>query len=139
VSTATAVSMPSRDELTLAWGDTVLATLPQRPKVRFGAGHFIGVDDRGATFALPNPMHRDRCEECRPEVESALERHFGRPVPLRLVVVEPGTPPEAAPPPVVTADDEIDLTDLRDAPDAAVASPVDQVMLAFEGAEVLEE
>jgi hypothetical protein len=136
--------MPSRDELTIAWGDSVLGALPQRPKVRFGAGHFIGVDDRTATFALPNPMHRDRCEECRPEVESALERHFGRPVPLRLVVVEPGTPPEALPSeavaaPVVTPDDEIDLTDLRDAPDAGVASPLDQVMLAFEGAEVVEE
>jgi DNA polymerase-3 subunit gamma/tau len=143
-SSASAVSMPSRDELTLAWGDTVLATLPQRPKVRFGAGRFVGVDDTAATFALPNPMHRDRCEECRPEVESALERHFGRRVPLRLVVVDPGTPPEPGPPPVTAgtpdaSDDEIDLTDLRDAPDAGVASPLDQVMLAFEGAEVLEE
>jgi hypothetical protein len=36
------------------------------------------------------------------------------------------------------ADDEIDLTDLRDAPPAGLASPVDHVMQAFEGAEVVE-
>src|SRR5437763_1145619 len=77
-------SFPTRDELTLAWGDVVLAALPQRAKVRFGGGHFVGVDDTWATFALPNSVHRDRCEECRPDVEQALASHFGRPVPLRL-------------------------------------------------------
>ena len=130
--------LPTRDELTLAWGDVVLAALPQRAKVRFGAGHFVGVDDASATFALPNAVHRDRCEECRPEVEQTLASHFGRPVPLRLIVAEAGTPPNAdmlSPPP----DDEIDLTELRDAPPAGVASPVDHVMQVFEGAEVVED
>ena len=131
-------SLPTRDELTLAWGDVVLAALPQRAKVRFGAGHFVGVDEASATFALPNAVHRDRCEECRPEVEQTLASHFGRPVPLRLIVAEAGTPPNAdmlSPPP----DDEIDLTQLRDAPPAGVASPVDHVMQVFEGAEVVED
>src|SRR5712691_7884520 len=130
--------LPTRDELTLAWGDVVLAALPQRAKVRFGAGHFVGVDDASATFALPNAVHRDRCEECRPEVEQTLASHFGRPVPLRLIVAEAGTPPNAdmlSPPP----DDEIVLTELRDAPPAGVASPVDHVMQVFEGAEVVED
>jgi len=124
-------SLPTRDELTLAWGDMVLAALPQRAKVRFGAGHFVGVDEASATFALPNAVHRDRCEECRPEVEQTLASHFGRPVPLRLIVAEAGTPPNAdmlSPPP----DDEIDLTELRDAPPTGVASPVDHVMQVFE-------
>ena len=139
-------ALPTRDELTLAWGDIVLAALPQRAKVRFGAGHFVGVDDASATFALPNPVHRDRCEECRPEVEQALASHFGRPVPLQLVVLQAGTPPAADPassqPDDRTSpqpDDEIDLTDLRDAPPAGVASPVDHVMQMFEGAEVVED
>ena len=130
--------LPTRDELTLAWGDVVLAALPQRAKVRFGAGHFVGVDDASATFALPNPVHRDRCEECRPEVEQALASHFGRPVPLQLVVAQAGTPPSADMP-APQPDDEIDLTELRDAPPAEVASPVDHVMQMFEGAEVVED
>ena len=116
----------------------MLAALPQRAKVRFGGGHFVGVDDTWATFALPNSVHRDRCEECRPDVEQALASHFGRPVPLRLVVIEPGTPP-APDHPSAQPDDEIDLTDLRDAPAAEVASPVDHVMQIFEGAEVVED
>jgi DNA polymerase-3 subunit gamma/tau len=135
------VAFPSRDELTLAWGDAVLSGLPQRAKVRFGAGHFVGVDGDAATFALPNAVHRGRCEEVRAEVEQALAGHFGRPVPLRLVVAEPGTPPAPDAPalqPGHEADDEIDLTDLRDAPPAGLASPVDHVMQAFEGAEVVE-
>ena len=135
------VAFPSRDALTLAWGDVVLAGLAQRPKVRFGAGHFVGVDSDSATFALPNTVHRDRCEECRDEVESALAKHFGRPVPMRLIVAEPGTPPEASPAaaPEREPDDEIDLTDLRDAPSAGVTSPVDHVIQAFEGAEVVDD
>jgi DNA polymerase-3 subunit gamma/tau len=138
---ASDVAFPSRDALTLAWGDVVLVGLAQRPKVRFGAGHFVGVDGDSATFALPNTVHRDRCEECRDEVELALAAHFGRPVPLRLIVAEPGTPPEAAPaaPPAREPDDEIDLTDLRDAPPAGVTSPIDHVMQAFEGAQVVED
>jgi DNA polymerase-3 subunit gamma/tau len=136
-----AAGLPSRDELTLAWGDTLLAALPQRPRVRFGAGHFVAVDGSAATFALPNSVHRDRCEECRPEVEHALAQHFGVPVPLRLIVAAPGTPPadDVAPPSPVELDEQIDLTDLRDAPDAGVASPLDQVMRVFEGAEVVED
>jgi hypothetical protein len=39
----------------------------------------------------------------------------------------------------VELDEQIDLTDLRDAPDAGVASPLDQVMRVFEGAEVVED
>jgi hypothetical protein len=134
------VAFPTRDALTLAWGDVVLAGLAQRPKVRFGAGHFVGVDGVAATFALPNSVHRDRCEECRDEVEAALAKHFGRSVPLRLIVAAPGTPPEASPAdPTPDLDDEIDLTDLRDAPPAGVTSPIDHVMQAFEGAEVVED
>jgi DNA polymerase-3 subunit gamma/tau len=137
---ASDAAFPSRDALTLAWGDVVLAGLAQRPKVRFGAGHFVGVDGETATFALPNAVHRDRCEECRDEVELALATHFGRPVPLRLVVAEPGTPPEAAPAGRQRDhDEEIDLTDLRDAPSIGLTSPVDHVIQAFEGAEVVED
>jgi DNA polymerase-3 subunit gamma/tau len=134
------VEFPSRDALTLAWGDVVLGSLAQRSKVRFGAGHFVGVDGGVATFALPNSVHRDRCEECRDEVESALAEHFGRSVPLRLIVAAPGTPPDPGPEGREPGpDDEIDLTDLRDAPPAGVASPIDHVMQAFEGAEVVED
>ena len=100
-----------------------------------------------AVFALPDSFHRDRCVEVQSEVEEALGAHFGRLIGLRLVV-EPGDrgpapgagpaapmPPE--PPPAY--EEAIEWSDLTDAPPGAVASPLDHVMQAFQGAEVVEE
>lgn len=81
-----APTLPDRDSLVEAWGDHVLRSLPARAKAVFGAGRFVAVGDGHAEFALPNAAHRDRAEEVRPMVESALGSHFGAPVPLRLVV-----------------------------------------------------
>ncbi len=136
--------LPTRDELTLAWGDTILASLPARAKAFFSAGRFLAVGDGAAVFALPNRPHAEKCERCRPEVESALAAHFGRPVPLRLVVDD--DPPAAAPtgpsgadePAAPESDDEIDLSQLTDAvgvPDTSV----DRVRELFPGAELVEE
>jgi len=36
-------------------------------------------------------------------------------------------------------DDVVDLSELRDAPPGGLASPLDHVMQAFEGAQVVEE
>ena len=85
----------SRDELTLAWADQVVTTLSPGVKARFLAGRFVGTDDGVVLFALPNQAHLEQCEPRRAEVEAALAAHFGRPVPLRLVVDE-----ESGPPPV---------------------------------------
>ncbi len=79
-------SFPSRDELVQAWGDQVIGRLRPKAKALFQAGRFIGADGNQAEFGLPNEIHRNRCEEMRPEVEAALADQFGRPVPLLLVV-----------------------------------------------------
>ncbi|MDQ6910907.1 MAG: hypothetical protein M3Z84_09035, partial [Actinomycetota bacterium] len=131
-----AAPFPTRDELTLAWGDTVLAKLPRKSAMRFQIGRFMASDDDVAVFALPNPVHRDRCEEVRAEVEMALAEHFQRPIPLRVVVDSGSAPP---PKPQASADDDVDIGDLRDAPPGTLASPVDHVLQAFEGAKVVEE
>jgi hypothetical protein len=131
---------PSRDDLTLAWGDHILGRLSRRAAVRFQVGRFVSADGGVATFALPNAVHRDRCEEARAEVEQALSAHFGRRVPLKLVVdgqpAVPGTGGPAAP---EAPDEDVDLDDLRDAPPGTLASPLDHVMEAFKGAQVVEE
>ena len=49
-----------------------------------------------AIFALPDKGLLSRAEPNRPEVEAALAAHFGRPVPLRLVLDEPGPVAELA-------------------------------------------
>jgi len=106
--------------------------------VRFQVGRFVSAADGVAVFALPNAVHRDRCEEVRRVAEQALSAHFGRPIPLHLGVEGSAPTPadaDAAPPP----DDEVDMNDLRDAPPGELASPLDHVMRAFEGAQVVEE
>ena len=116
----------------MAWGDHVYPSLAGPARTRFGAGRFLRAEADAAVFALPNAVHRDRCEERRPDVEAALAAHFGRPVPLRLVVEDHA----AAPPPVepVTEEEDVDLDGLQDAP-AAVTSPAERVKQAFPGAQ----
>ncbi len=80
---------PSRDQLVQAWGDHVIATLRPKAKALFQAGRFVAVDGERAVFGLPNETHRVRCEDVRPEVESALSDHFGRKVDVDLVI-DPG-------------------------------------------------
>ncbi len=134
---APAGAFPSRDDLTLAWGDVILPALPPKPRARFRAGRFVDVAEPGvAGFALPTPIHRERCAEVQGDVEQALAAHFGRRVPLKLLVeTEVGT--AAIPEP--EEDEHIDPRDLRDAPSPGVSSPVDHVMQAFEGATLVEE
>jgi hypothetical protein len=77
---------PSRDELVEAWGDQLLFRLSNKARARFRVGRFLAVEGGAAVFALPNDTHRSYCEEVRSEVEEVLGQHFGRAVPVRLVV-----------------------------------------------------
>lgn len=80
----------SRDQLVQLWGDSLLASLPNRARARFRVGRFVAVENGTAVFALPNETHRSYCEEVRTDVEVALSTHFGTAVPLRLVVDDEG-------------------------------------------------
>jgi DNA polymerase III subunit gamma/tau len=127
---------PTRDEITLAWGDTVFAQLDQKARVRAGQGRFVDVGEGVAAFALPSAIQAQRCAEVQRELEAALSSHFGRRIPLRLVIAPPG---EAVHEQELPEDDmAIDPDELRDAP-PGLTSPVDHVLQAFEGATVVEE
>ena len=140
--------VPSRDELSLAWGDHVLEALPRGTKAIYSTGRFVDGDGTAAIFALANAPTRDHCEKKRPDVERALAAHFGRPVPLRLVTdADAGAAPSAAPtvgrsakaaaPAVEEAEEVIDVHDLEDAPSAG--SGAQRLAEAFPGAELLED
>jgi DNA polymerase-3 subunit gamma/tau len=147
--------LPTRDDITLAWGDELLAKIPRAAKARYTAGRFVEVGDRGAVFAVPNAAHAAKCEDYRADVERVLADHFGRAVPLVLVVenaaaspVAPAAPPASAPAatrapepveePVDEQDEVIDVHELADAPPDNRTS-VDQLTDAFPGAELLPE
>jgi hypothetical protein len=129
-------ALPTRDELTLVWGDTLLALLPRGAKPRFAGGRFVAVDERGAHFALPNEPHRRRCEEMRADVERVLAEHFGRPIPLVLEVE--GAAPQAPP---SVADEVIEIEDVHALDDAPPddRTSIDRLAEAFPGAELFQE
>jgi hypothetical protein len=128
--------LPSRDELTKAWGDDVLRGLSGRAKAVLGSGRFVAVEPDGAVYALPDKHLLARGQEVKAEAEAGLSARFGRRVPLRLVVdgdlgrsvPARGTAeqPDAA--------EDYDLADLRDA-GPAVTSPAQRLLEACPGAE----
>ena len=122
-----------------------MGALPQRAKVRFAGGHWVGVEDGVALFGLPNPVHASRCEECKGDVEAALGAHFGQAVPVRIVVDDGGSPPGGTPggpppgpPPPEDDDEAIDLAELTDATDVA-SSGLDRITAVFPGAELVDD
>ncbi len=136
-SPSTPGPLPSPSELEAAWEGGVLEALPGLTRSLFRMGRFVESSTRAATFALPNDPHRAHCEKKRTEVEAALAAHFGRPVPLELVVdsdtVDRTTSQAAAPP-----DDDVgDVSALDDAPGAM--SGVDRITQAFPGAELVDD
>jgi DNA polymerase-3 subunit gamma/tau len=154
---APATAVPSRDELTLAWGDGLLGGLPVRVRSKWRGGRFVDSAGAVARFALPNEWHLRECAQGRPEVVAALTAHFGRPVEVELVLDETmlADPGAAAPGPqqprpasasaagaasspvVDLADEAVDPNELVDAPD--VATGVDKLLEVFPGSELLEE
>ncbi len=132
--------LPTRDELTKAWGDAVLPGLPVRVKAYLAPGRFVAVEDTAAVFALPDRGLLSRAGAVRSEVEAALGAHFARSVPLRLVLDDgvSSLGSEMSPPQPADADTEdpssYDLDDLQDA-GPEVTSPEQRLLEAFPGAE----
>ncbi len=138
--TASPGSLPSRDDLTKAWGDAVLAGLRPGVKAYLAPGRFVAVDAVAAVFALPDQGLIARAQPVRGEAEAALAAHFGRPVPLRLVL-DDGASPARRDAPAPEPDDPsafdpsaFDLDQLEDA-GAGLSSPEQRLLEAFPGAE----
>ncbi|MDE0579444.1 MAG: hypothetical protein OXI29_06155, partial [bacterium] len=136
--------LPSREEIVLAWGDTILGNLSNKAKVRFKDGRFLANDPDGAVYALPSQIQIDRCDEVRGEVDSALRQHFGRTVPLRLVVDDDSTapPPNLSPASersALTVHDEAEAIDPNELMDeeAVAQEAISNIMAAFPDSELV--
>ena len=131
-------TLPSRDELTKAWGDTIITQLSQLARACMGEGRFIEVTREAAVFGLPGTLLA-KAGDFRVEAEKALSAHFGRAVPLRLVLNRrPAVEAELSRAPEETYDvDEIN--------EMATAPPVPEVpgekiiLEAFPGSSLLED
>ncbi|HYD09832.1 MAG TPA: DNA polymerase III subunit gamma/tau [Acidimicrobiales bacterium] len=136
--------LPTRDEITTAWADSVLPRLRPTIKAKFSAGRFLSIEDGAAVYAVSGEGLLGKAREVQPQVEAALAEHFGRPVPLRLVVDPGGATPDALrsrhddapPPPDPEPEEEPDLSELVDAPPEEHRSGVDKFKEAFGAEEV---
>jgi hypothetical protein len=153
-ASATGGGAPDLDTVKAVWEDALLPKLVPAAKARYRGGRFASIDAGTAVFALPNDMHRQRCEEFRADVEDLLTQHFGAPLSVKLVVdadvVEAGLAEAASaggsngaepvPPATAELEDEeaIDPTLLVDAV-GEDQSAVEQLAEAFGAVEVIEE
>jgi len=137
-ASSTSGPVPSRDDIVKAWGDGILQSLKGRARALYRTGRFSEVSEGRITFAVPNEPHRRYSEECKRDVEDALEKHFGVRMPIRLVVepdpLAPGAEPAAAPDPP----DHVDPVDLAETSAAPPARPEDRLLEAFPGAQEVE-
>ncbi len=148
--------------------DAWMALIESRmTRAMFTAGRLVSLTNAAVVFALPNDMTVQRCRDKVGEVSAALAQVLGRPVTLELVADTGSAPipddtegllaaddtgdasPAAAARTAMTSpaakgpgprslpgpDDAIDLSDLSDAPEV---SPVDAIMNAFPGTEIIE-
>ena len=137
-----AAGVPTRDQLTKAWGDRVLGSLPRRAQVYMASGRFTQVDNGTAVFALPDAGLVSRAQDFISEAEAALTAHFGARVAMQLTVDKgPGAPRPVEEPPPAPAQERYDLEDLDGLTDAGQAGSVPaekRILDAFPGA-VIEE
>jgi DNA polymerase III subunit gamma/tau len=133
--------LPGRDELTLQWADQILPKLKGLPKAIYAPGRFIDSENDSAVFALPSTTPLAKGEQYRAEVEAALARHFGRPVPLKLIADKPEVDRSR---PVASdagpyEEEVYDPAELVDAPPENARTGMDKLVEAFPGAELLDE
>ncbi len=136
--------VPTREELTLAWGDKILPSLRPAVKVYVATGRFLPSANGRAVLAVPDRGLLTRAQANKAELEKVLSSHFGRRVGLDLVVdpASASTQPGRSGSGVAgePRDEEVgdfDIDELDDAP-GALASPAQRLLEAFPGAEEVQ-
>jgi len=88
-----------RDELTRIWGDQIFPAMSPGVRSLYRMGRWTAVAGGEAVFALPTVQYRERAEQKRLEVETALAAQLGGRISIRLEVEDPGATVTPAPSP----------------------------------------
>jgi DNA polymerase III subunit gamma/tau len=116
------------------WG-SIRPTLKGRARALYTPVDLVGSKGDTITLAVPNAMHRSKCDEHRGEVEQAWSAATGRAVTIELVLADTsGSVPRPAP-----ADDGDDVLDPSAGEPAPAPSVIDRLAQAFPGAELVED
>ncbi|MFM2076168.1 MAG: polymerase gamma/tau subunit [Actinomycetota bacterium] len=134
------------DHAAAVWATDIMPALKGITRAMFSTTKLLGSKDGTVVLAAPNEPTRAKCAQQLSEIEAILARVLGGPVPVTIVVDSDAANDDGdnvvqmrrnEPPP--PADEDVDITDLVDAPPESVQSPTDRLLQAFPGSQVVDE
>lgn len=150
-----AVASSTSASLADAWDGSVKGRLKGMARPLFAACEVMSDDGSVLRLRVPNETHGAKCQEHRRDAEAALSSAVGRQVSIEFVVGgsvggdgRGGSPsrssyddraevPSAPQPDLPDDDDDVDLSELTDAPPETVKTPIDRLAEAFPGSELI--
>ena len=98
---------PSRDEVTVAWGNEIFNSLSPPLKRRFSIARFLESQDNAVRLAMPAAAVASVTAEQHQEVEAKLAEHFGYRVAVLLAEDDRSTPAPPDPEMLISRDTSI--------------------------------
>ena len=108
---------PSRDEVTVAWGNEIFNSLSPPLKRRFSIARFLESQDNAVLLAMPAAAVASITAEQHQEVEAKLAEHFGYRVAVLLAEDDRSTPAPPDPEKLIS----------RDVPSVSPDTPADKI------------
>lgn len=140
---STKPSQPASDSQVVAKWAEVLTGLKPFVRALYSAVTPQSCTDTTLTLAAPNDMHMKKAQEHVSVVVAQLEAVTARTLNIEFVVDKDNTSPtgRTARPKVKETEisDEVDRSEIVDAPNVAVPSALDQLTKAFPGSQVVEQ
>ena len=96
--------LPSRDEVTVAWGNEIFASLSPPLKRRFSIARFLESQDNAVLLAMPAAAVASITAEQHQEIEAKLAEHFGYRVAVLLAEDDRSTPAPPDPEKLISKD-----------------------------------
>jgi DNA polymerase-3 subunit gamma/tau len=136
-------SEPASDSQVVAKWAEVLTGLKPFVRALYSAVTPQSCNDTTLTLAAPNEMHMTKAQEHIPVVVAQLETVTGRTLAIEFTVDKDATSPTGrnARPKVKETEisDEVDRSEIVDAPNKAMPSAMDQLTKAFPGSQVVDQ
>ncbi len=135
----------SADHAAAVWATDIMPALKGITRAMFATTKLLGARDGAVVLAAPNEPTRARCAQQLSEIDAIMVKVVGGKVPVQIVVDSNAASDDdnvvqmrrSEPPP--PADEDVDISDLVDAPPETVQSPTDRLLQAFPGSQVIDE
>tara|TARA_B100001778_G_scaffold53360_1_gene40433 strand:- start:58 stop:1497 length:1440 start_codon:yes stop_codon:yes gene_type:complete len=120
-------------EVSKRWEQEVLPSLAARARARFQAATIVTVAEGRVRFELPNETHRERCEQIKGDIETALRDIFEVEVEVELTAAQEEKVQTTAEPKAAVEEEAVDPAEFEANAGTGTTS-VDRVLEAFPGA-----